>query len=675
MKNPNPQRAFDIVIIGGGLAGLTRADLISEKADPALRVAIVDPLPDSLQAKTFSSWRRRSDPPHRYSSLVTRSWSRFRVIAPDGQRIERSFGDYIYETIPGDRLLAQLSGRIDADPRFTRIRARAIEVSADPATQGQIRIQVRLDDGQTLTASHVLSSPARHPGAIGQYFMGWVIEVPQNFSNDSSLEQIDPDRVELMDFRLPQGDGVCFIYTLPFSNRTALVEFTTFSTRRPDEAECRAILEEHLAVRAGLKSYSILSVESGEIPMGVECEPLFPPLFQGAELESIGAALSRIKPSTGYSFQRNLEAGNRDRLARLGFRFRIYDSVLLGLIRSRSSIVAAALSRMFAKNPPERVLAFLDERSRLIDELKIFGSLPWIPFATQLVALHPFILSVAATLLLGPSAGWSVPIAGLLSAGIGHGSLDHLLANRGPDRAQLFYLRYLGLIALFLGAAWLFPALALAWFVIQSADHFGESYWIRALRHARGDWRVRLLAWVWGLFAALFTVFFHWSEALPIMTSLLGGSPALGAISVSNAQAAAMVLFGGAIASAVILGRYEERASGRAPSGVPATLLLAGSQMALPLLQGFLCFFAYWHGWDTVRETRIRQGWSAREYLKRAAPFTLVAIAALAAGSSLWVSSGQAGGWPALFVLLGALTAAHAPVMKRFLLGRPAADG
>jgi hypothetical protein len=97
--------------------------------------------------------------------------------------------------------------------------------------------------------------------------------------------------------------------------------------------------------------------------------------------------------------------------------------------------------------------------------------------------------------------------------------------------------------------------------------------------------------------------------------------------------------------------------------------------MALPLLQGFLCFFAYWHGWDTVRETRIRQGWSAREYLKRAAPFTLVAIAALAAGSSLWVSSGQAGGWPALFVLLGALTAAHAPVMKRFLLGRPAADG
>ena len=92
--------------------------------------------------------------------------------------------------------------------------------------------------------------------------------------------------------------------------------------------------------------------------------------------------------------------------------------------------------------------------------------------------------------------------------------------------------------------------------------------------------------------------------------------------------------------------------------------------MVLPLLQGFLCFFAYWHGWDTVRETRMRQDWSAREYLKNALPFTVLAIVALALATFYWVAD-----WSVLFAALGALTAAHAPAMKRFLLGGPAGDG
>jgi hypothetical protein len=47
-----------------------------------------------------------------------------------------------------------------------------------------------------------------------------------------------------------------------------------------------------------------------------------------------------------------------------------------------------AFARLFARNPAERVLSFLDETSTIGDDLRIMASLPPGPFLRAL-ALHP----------------------------------------------------------------------------------------------------------------------------------------------------------------------------------------------------------------------------------------------------------------------------------------------
>ncbi len=607
---------FDVAIIGGGLAGLMVADHLAESPNSELRVAIIDPRIDSLGQKTFSSWQKRSDPPHRYSHLVTGRWDHFRVTSSQGVKIERDFGDYSYERIPGDLLDLHLSHRLDQDPRFHRILASALEVRETHSPDSRTpQVKILLSNGGDLTASKVLSSPANHPGAVLQYFLGFEIETPS--------DHFDPSRVDLMDFRVGQAGDVRFVYLLPFSKRSALVEFTVFSPEKMSQSQCEAHLKNYLSTTLGIESYEIKKTESGTIPMGVEVQPVFAPSFLSSMIQGIGSAASRIKPSTGYSFKSNLEAlKNPKSTGYSGFRFRVYDSLLLARIRAREGSVSESLTRLFERNSPAAVFSFLDQRSSLRQELKILSSLPAIPFLVQLIALYPFAIASALTLVLhlwvGGSSVWLVPLLGLVTVGMGHGSLDPWLRPTGMSQTS-FYLRYLGMIGLFLGVWLIHPLIALAFFIFQSADHLGESYWLRSLLTSKNDLRVRLFSSIWGLFASLFSVFFHWDQSVRILTPILRlptaldgqASPLLEELSLGDARILALCLWVLALSSAWILDRYDQRATGRAPSGVPATLLLGASFCALPLLPGFLCFFSFWHGWDSALSTRLQQGWSA----------------------------------------------------------------
>ena len=496
-----------------------------------------------------------------------------------------------------------------------------------------------------------------------QYFFGF--EIQTNF------DHFDCEMVDLMDFSIPQEGEVRFVYVLPFSKRHALVEFTVFSEKKLADQDCEAILRKYISEKLKISDFSILKTESGVIPMIEDSESLFSPSFGCSLIEVIGSAAGMIKPSTGYSFQRNLEGLNHGKLGYADFRFRIYDSLLLDLIRKKGGIVSNIFCTLFKSNSSSRVFPFLDEKSRISDELRIFFSLPWIPFLSRLLALYPFFFAVLTTLIfqltVGGLAVWIVPILGLATSGIGHGSLDHLIDSSSNNRFA-FYIRYFGWTALFLAAWYFVPAVALGFFIFQSADHFGESYWIRSIRNSRNDFRVRSLAWIWGLFAAVFGVLFHWGDSLPIMRLIVGRETLFDGLALGASRGLAFLLFAMATGVAFILDRYDQRATARAVNGLPATLLLGFSSMALPLLPGFFCFFAFWHGWDSVKAQKLTMGWSSAQYIRRALPFTLISLAGILALVFMYshlTESDQV--WKILFVMIGALTAAHAPVMKKFL--------
>ncbi len=581
--------------------------------------------------------------------------------------MERALEDFSYETLSGSHLFDFLNSKLSKDSRFKWVNSRVqtVQEFRSPSS-GKMEARVHLLSGEVLGAEQVLSSPAMHESPVLQYFLGFEIETTSN--------SFDPETLDLMDFRVDQGHDVRFIYILPFSPRRALVEYTVFSESKLSNEECEAHLRQYLANHWNLASLTILKTESGVIPMSEESVPLFPPAVQGSCVKGIGSAASQIKPSTGYSFRRNLLAFNGvSRSSFFQFRFRIYDSILLEIIRKQGGKGAEIFFHLFSRNSPELVFSFLDEKTSIQEEIRIFWSLPWGPFLFQCALLYPYLISVIATIAFQQAIGgwgvWIIPLLGLATTGIGHGSLDPLTRTAGQSRFG-FFIRYLGFMLGFLLCWKVFPVLAILFFIFVAADHFGEAEWLRPLMISKNDFKVRLLAWIWGMFASIFPVLFHWDEALPLIQAIAvdftsGGS----LVALGVAKGFGVLLFFLALGSAWYLDSYDHKASGRNPNGVLGTLILAIFYSTLPLLPGFFCFFAFWHAWGSIRVQRSRMRLGHLEYMKKAFPLTLLAwigIGLLFGWS--WVWDRGTSFWTILFVMIGALTTAHAPVMSRFLL-------
>ena len=87
----------------------------------------------------------------------------------------------------------------------------------------------------TYTAGHVFDSripetfsvnSKKHISII-QHFKGWVIKTEN--------KAFEKDSIIMMDYRLKDGEQTTFTYVLPFSETTALVEFTYFTSQLVNE--------------------------------------------------------------------------------------------------------------------------------------------------------------------------------------------------------------------------------------------------------------------------------------------------------------------------------------------------------------------------------------------------------------------------------------------------------
>ena len=257
---------------------------------------------------------------------------------------------------------------------------------------------------------------------------------------------------------------------------------------------------------------------------------------------------------------------------------------------------------------------------------------------------------------------WIFPVMGLFVLGISHGAIDHLL-NPGGSQIK-FYGYYLLGFSIFLVLWLISPLLALGVFIFVSGDHFGENQFLRALKISRDQFKVRILAALWGLSVSLIAPFFHWDETRPILQKLLR-NPTFGEF-IPNVYA--MYLGLGlsllAVITAKIIADYEEKALGVEIARRYWTILLCFMFWELPLIPGLLAFFCFWHSWDTIAQQKKILRWTTKDYLKKAAPYSLAATFFLI-GTVYFFDSFQ-NIWSYLFLLLGALSVSHSFVMKRF---------
>jgi hypothetical protein len=436
-----------------------------------------------------------------------------------------------------------------------------------------------------------------------------------------------------MDFNVEQLGSTQFMYVLPLGEGKTLVELTRFGLEHITENEAKKILDIYITQRFG--TYEILNIETGCIPMST-ADISFEAL---PGVIPIGGRAGAVKPSTGYAFKNMFH--HADRLAdslkkniapvviHESSRFRFYDRLLLLILTRQPSQGKLIFEALFKKNETKNVLKFLDEKTTLIQDIRIFLTLPIKPFlkAVGFVVssriqklLTPLLLLLLSMLLLlinktTPQIFNGLQITmftiGMFLVGIPHGAVDHLLETGNlQSRIKLgFVMNYLGLAFLNLILWFFFPIGALFFFIAYSAWHFGQTdinEWQPKSKHL-------LKNISWGILILSIVLLGHIAETNSILVNMKALE-----IPISNlmGKQISVLLSLVGIVWAILEKRWKMLLS--------SLMLLVGIE--LPLITSFGLYFIGQHsmnGW-----THLKQGMKVNNralYLK-ALPFTIGAL-------------------------------------------------
>lgn len=375
---------YDYIIAGAGAAGLSLAvHLIRSGKFSDKRILLLDKSKKETNDRTWCFWEKDPGP---FEDVVFKRWEQLYFTGIDGLPALHDIRPYQYKLVRGLDFYRYCLNIIENAPNVT-IKTGSVErcYSGDQSAYAVV-------DGRTITARYIFNSiifdpqemrKARH--FLLQHFRGWYIQ--------SEKEVFDAGKAILMDFSISQQHGTSFVYTMPFSGKEALIEYTIFSGQLLQESQYESALGQYVTSKFGLEvgSYTILSRETGMIPMTDHT-------FRGAvgNVVNIGTAGGHTRPSSGYTFsfiQKNSEAivtsllhGNTPSPYKHPAKSRFYDSILLHLLAKKKMGGDEIFTRLFQTNHMKDVFRFLDNETTLAEDYAIIRHLPHIPFLKAALA-------------------------------------------------------------------------------------------------------------------------------------------------------------------------------------------------------------------------------------------------------------------------------------------------
>lgn len=370
---------YDYIIAGAGASGLSLAWKLMQSPLADKKVLIIDENPQATHDKTWCFWEAGSPP---FTDIIHKKWNRVEVSAYENRLIQ-TLDVYPYYCIRSIDFQQKILNVIREHPSFHLLNGSVSSFSSD-----ENKATLHTSD-DSFNADYIFQScfnpwqgttdHVHYP--LMQHFLGWEVTV--------SKPLFDEDTFTLMDFDETFTDGVAFIYFLPWSKETGLIEYTIFS----DQLASKDLYEEKMAIylsnRFGLKpiDYQIERREYGKIPM--QDRP-HNPWYQPRVL-NLGTFGGLTKPSTGYTFRRiqeHAEAivdglisdGKPDVGSPSQKRFKVYDLWLLQIIHDHPKDALEVFNHLFQNNSMDEVFRFLGEESSFGQDLKIMNSVPYWPF-------------------------------------------------------------------------------------------------------------------------------------------------------------------------------------------------------------------------------------------------------------------------------------------------------
>ncbi len=371
----------DFAVIGGGCAGLSLATAIAEGAGEGRppKIVIVEPRERYVRDRTWCMWPVESQP---FTAAIRHRWSRWEVRAP-GRTIVRGSEQLPYVHVASDAFYEQALDRLRARGVEIHLGVRATSVTDEgervtvETSAGPLRARLAFDSRPPRAPS-----PARGRGAVDevdllQHFVGWEIKV------DGA--PFDPSTAVLMDFDVPQDDGLHFLYVLPFAADRALVEATYFSESTLPAATYEARIRDYLERRFAVREFEIEFRERGVIPMTTA--PASPQ--PSPRVFDIGLRGGFAKPSTGYAFLA-IQRYSREMAARLRragerpprppparpTRATAMDRVFLSYLHRSPERGPDLFVDLFERLPPELLIRFLSDRASPRECLRVMSASP-----------------------------------------------------------------------------------------------------------------------------------------------------------------------------------------------------------------------------------------------------------------------------------------------------------
>lgn len=376
-------KPYDLLFAGAGGAGLALLYALHQQGSLAsFRVAIVEPSGKNTNDRTWSYWSTGEEAVDRlFTPMAVHSWSQ--VELPSGNV---DMAPYHYHQVQSRDFYAQVIAALKEYPQVEWI---ADQVEALRPEKDRVWVELK-QKSQALCSLRVFDS--RPPiglvprsELLWQSFVGWRIRC--------SEAHFAPDTCVLMDFEVPQMGATQFMYLLPTAPHEALVEFTRFGRAVLSEAEAQPVLEDYLRQR-GIEDFEILEKEINKIPMTLALRPRGKFHEAHQRVIPLGTRAGVVKASTGYAFKsmalhaevlaQALKSGAALPQPFAPWRFGLYDEMLMRILSEKSHLGKKIFQTLFARRSLSLILCFLDERTRLPQELNIMYAMPWAPFLWSL---------------------------------------------------------------------------------------------------------------------------------------------------------------------------------------------------------------------------------------------------------------------------------------------------
>ncbi len=362
--------SYDLVIIGAGCAGLSLAARLAESA-AHLKIVLIDPRHGFGDDRTWCFWTGGDTP---VEALIHMRWPSWRFSDAGGRSVLHHGGLAQYACVRAEPFYKSALQRIEKAGFELRLGEAVRDVALDT---NYIRVHT---EANTMLARNVVDTrpQPRAKAKLFQVFAGAEVE--------TATDCFDPGQAGLMEDMASDGDGFHFTYTLPFSNRRALIEFTRFSPVALDPTSLDIPLEQVLA-RRGLTGARILRREHGVLPMGQVPEPL----PDDPRWVRAGAGAGALRAATGYAFLRiqhwaqacalSLSQGGPPLAQRAEPPFRAWlDDVFLSALVSRPCAAADYFLRIADTLKPDAFVRFMSDAARGRDLARLMTALPPLPF-------------------------------------------------------------------------------------------------------------------------------------------------------------------------------------------------------------------------------------------------------------------------------------------------------